>query len=274
MPHVLTEDQIAQYHKEGYVFPFDAIEADDLAEVKEAMDRFEADQGASVGSMHFKGHLCLQWSERVTRHPAILDAVEDLIGPNLMVFASRYWIKQGGDDSYVSWHQDAAYFGLDPHECVTVWLALTDASIEAGCMRVMPGSHEWGPQSHNETFNEKNLLARGQVIEGLDDDKGVFMPLKAGQFSLHQERLIHGSPPNMTNNPRVGLALFYIPTHVRSTIGRRTATLVRGIDEFGHWDPDPLPEQDGDPRVLAHIGAAHTRYTDPEVDQEASTAAE
>ena len=169
----------------------------------------------------------------------------------------------------MSWHQDSAYFGLDPNELVTVWLALTDATPDMGCMRVIPGSHRGRAYSHIETFADDNLLARGQAIEGIDDGNAQYMALKAGQFSCHHERIVHGSDPNVTDRARIGLGIFYIPTHVKSTIGRRTACLVRGVDKYGHWDSDPVPDGQLDTDILAHMTEAGRRYVDPQYVQEA-----
>lgn len=269
MATLLTTEQIDFYRTEGYLYPLPCMPRAEAGWMRGELDRFERDEGMSAGNMHFKGHLFFKWSYDLARGAAILDAVEDLIGPDILVFASKFWIKGGGDGTYVSWHQDSAYFGLEPHDLVTAWIAITDANSENGCMRVMPGSHLGPSQQHVETRHEKNLLARGQEIEGFDEAGAVEMALEAGQFSLHHERLVHNSLPNRTDDTRIGLALFYIPPHVRSTIGRRTACLVRGEDTYGHWDADPVPSVDRDPAILDHIRAAHRRYIDPAVPQEA-----
>jgi ectoine hydroxylase-related dioxygenase (phytanoyl-CoA dioxygenase family) len=168
----------------------------------------------------------------------------------------------------VSWHQDSAYFGLAPHDLVAAWVALTDATPDNGCMRVIPGSHLGAAHGHVETHHDDNLLARGQTIEGIDETPAVDLVLRDGEFSLHHERILHGSLPNRSAAPRIGLTLFYIPTSVRSTLGRRTASLVRGVDDHGHWDADPEPRRDRDPEILAHMRAAHARYHDQTVAQE------
>jgi len=271
MPKVLTEDQIAFYRDNGYLAPLDGVDPSDTAAMCDDLDAFERDEGALASSIVVKGHLCFRRSFEFSRHPKILDVVEDLIGPNIMVFSSRFWMKPGRDGSFVSWHQDSAYFGLDPHELVTVWLALTDSKPENGCVRVIPGSHRGKSYSHVETYDEKNLLARGQSIEDIDDSNAVDLTLRAGQFSCHHERIVHGSAANDTDAMRVGLGIFYFPAHVKSTLGRRPADLVRGVDEWGHWDADPTPTEDRDERVLAHVREAGKRYTDPQYRQEAET---
>ena len=271
MPKVLTDEQVAFYGTQGYLFPLPCLSADEAAWMRGELDRFEREEGMSAGRFHFKGYLFFKWSFELASHPAILDAVEDLIGPNILVFASKFWIKGGGDGSYVSWHQDSAYFGLEPHELIGAWVALTDSTRANGCVRVLPGSHLGPSHSHVETYHDRNLLARGQAIEGLDESIAVDMELRAGEFSLHHERMVHGSLPNESGAPRIGLAFFYIPTHVRSTLGLGTARLVRGVDDYGHWKPDPAPARDRDPAIMDYMRAQHDRYTDPTVPQEAQT---
>lgn len=271
MPKVLTDDQIAFYRDNGYLAPFDGVDAADAAAMCDDLDVFERDEGMRASEIVVKGHLCFRRSYEFSRHPKILDVVEDLIGPNIYALSSRFWMKPGQDGSYVSWHQDSAYFGLEPNELVTVWLALTDSTRENGCVRVIPGTHHGEIYSHTETYDEKNLLARGQSIDEIDDRTAVDLELKAGQFSCHHERIVHGSDANDTDAMRVGVAVFYFPAHVKSTLGRRPADLVRGVDESGHWDADPAPTEDRDARVLAHVREAGERYINPEYRQEAET---
>jgi non-heme Fe2+,alpha-ketoglutarate-dependent halogenase len=273
MPKVLTEEQIESYRENGFLAPMEGIDPSEAAAMLEDLDAFEAANGISAGQLQIKGHLCFRRSYDFTFNERILDVVEDLIGPNILAFASRFWIKGAQDGSFVSWHQDSAYFGLDPHELVTVWLAITDSTPDMGCMKVIPGSHRGAAYEHEETFAEDNLLARGQVIRGIDDSNAMYLPLKQGQFSCHHERILHASDPNDTDTTRIGLALFFIPTHVKSTIGRRTACLVRGVDDCGYWDDDPVPQDRFDDDIIAHIRAAGERYVDPKYRQEAEAGA-
>ena len=216
MPKVLTEEQISFYRENGYLAPFDGVDPADAAAMCGDLEAFERDEGMRASEIVVKGHLCFRRSFEFSRHPAILDVVEDLIGPNIMTLSSRFWMKPGQDGSFVSWHQDSAYFGLDPHELVTVWLALTDSTPENGCVRVIPGSHLGKAYSHVETFDEKNLLARGQSIEEIDESDAADLVLRAGQFSCHHERIVHGSAANDTDAMRIGIGLFYFPAHVKS----------------------------------------------------------
>tara|TARA_Y100001970_G_C14258995_1_gene877932 strand:+ start:5853 stop:6785 length:933 start_codon:yes stop_codon:yes gene_type:complete len=269
MTKFLSADQIEFYRDKGYLAPLEGIDIADAEGMLGDLDAFRIANEMSAGQLQIKGHLCFRRSYDFTFNDRILDVVEDLIGPDILSFASRFWIKGARDGSYVSWHQDSAYFGLEPHELVTVWLAITDSTPEMGCMKVLPGSHIGATYSHEETFDEKNLLARGQVIHGINDSDAVYLPLRQGQFSCHHERILHSSDANNTDTERVGLALFFIPTHVKSTIGRRTAYLVRGTDEYGHWDDDPIPQGRFDSDIISHIRSAGARYVDPQYRQEA-----
>jgi chlorinating enzyme len=277
MPKVLTEEQIAFFRREGYLYPLDGIKPERCAELLEALNGFERQQGISAGVFKLKGHLCFPEAWDFIREPAILDAAEDIIGPNMLAFGSRFWVKPSGDGSFVSWHQDSAYFGCDPHEMVTCWVALTPANKGNGCLRAMPRSHET-PYKHTETHEnapgkakgeKKNLLGRGQTIEGLDESKAVHMELKPGQFSMHQERTAHASYPNDSGKVRVGFSFFLIPTHVRSTLARRPATLVRGEDKYGHWDTDPVPTKERLPEIVKMMLDHNAQYTNPQFRQNA-----
>jgi len=169
-----------------------------------------------------------------------------------------------------SWHQDSAYFGLEPHEEVTAWVALSDSRRDNGCLRVVPGSHLAADFAHEEAFHADNLLIRGQTVAGIREETALDVELEPGEFSLHHERMVHGSQTNASARPRIGYAVFYIPPHVRSTLGRRTALLVRGRDVHGHWDPDPTPAGDNDPAIEEFMRRSFERYR----DQEASRAEE
>ena len=266
----LTQAQVEHFRREGYAFPFDAIPAAEAASYVAKLDSYDAILGEEAQKqLKIKAHVAAPWIVALARNKNILDAVESLIGPDILLFGASMFSKKARDVRFVSWHQDAAYYGLDPQEEVTCWVGLTDADIENGCMRVIPGSHLDADAVHEETYDPQNMLGRGQTIRGIDDSKAVYMPVKSGQFSMHHERTIHGSMPNPSDRRRVGISFFYMPTHVRSTIGRRTATLVRGTDKYGHWDPEPMPKTDLDPVCMEFLRQSWSRYRDPDVPQAA-----
>ena len=266
----LTQAQVEHFRREGYAFPFDAIPAAEAASYVAKLDSYDAILGEEAQKqLKIKAHVAAPWIVALARNKNIVDAVESLIGPDILLFGASMFSKKARDVRFVSWHQDAAYYGLDPQEEVTCWVGLTGADVENGCMRVMPGSHLGADAVHEETYDPQNMLGRGQTIRGIDDSKAVYMPVKAGQFSMHHERTIHGSMPNPSDRRRVGISFFYMPTHVRSTIGRRTATLVRGTDKYGHWDPEPMPKTDLDPVCMEFLRQSWSRYRDPDVPQAA-----
>ncbi len=225
------------------------------------LEQSEATLGGPLrGSLRSKPHLILTWANELMRHPAILDAVEDILGPNLLVWSSSFFIKEARDPSYVSWHQDSTYWGLSHPDVVTAWVALSVSIVENGCMRVIPGSHLKDQLPHQDTYAENNLLTRGQeVMVEVDEADAVDVELQPGEFSLHHVRLVHGSDPNHADYRRIGYAIRYVPTYVRQTEGPRDcATLVRGVDTYHHFDPEPVPKADLDPEAVE----AHRRITE------------
>ena len=266
----LSKSQVEQFRTQGYAFPFDAISAGEAAAHVATLAGYDEKLGEEAQKqLKIKAHVAAPWLHQLSRNNKILDAVESLIGPDILLFGASVFAKKKHDIRFVSWHQDAAYYGLDPQEEVTCWLGLTDADLENGCMRVMPGSHLGADAVHEETYDPQNLLGRGQTIRGVDESKAVFMPVKAGQFSMHHERTLHASSPNPSDRMRVGVAFFYMPTKCKSIIGKRTATLVRGVDTYGHWDPEPTPKMDLDPECMAFLRNTWARYRDPDVPQAA-----
>ncbi len=264
MAKTLSEAQKAMFREQGYLCPLTAIGDAEARQTLTVLERFEEAHDGFGQRLRFKAHLRLTALMDVAIHPRILDAVEDLIGPNILLFTSTLWPKSGGDGRFVSWHQDSAYFGFDRHEEVTAWVAFTASHRENGCVRVMPQSHRGPDYTHEETLAKDNLLIRGQTIRGLDESKAVDLELRPGEFSLHHERTAHSSLPNTSSERRIGYALFYIPTHVASTLGRRTALLVRGEDVYRHWEPDPVPHGDDDPAIDDFIRRAFHQYRDQE----------
>ncbi len=272
MPRVLTPDQVEQFHRLGYVHPFRAIDAMGAYEERRRLEAFEREVGHEAQKiMKIKAHLPFPSLVALGRCRAILDAVEDVLGPNILLFGASLFSKDATDRRHVSWHQDSAYFGLEPHDEVTAWVGLTDSNPENGCLRVLPGSHRGPDRAHIETYAPDNLLARGQRIDGIDESQAVDLVLKAGEFSMHHERTVHGSLANRSNDRRIGLAFFFIPTHVRSTIGRRSAMLVRGEDRYGYWDADPVPRFDMDPVCVQRLHAAWDEYRDLGIKQAAAS---
>lgn len=253
MSKLLNENAIAQYSRDGYYFPVRVLDDEQVAANRARLEQFEADQGSPItGAQRSKSHLLFTWVDALMRNTKILDAVEDLIGPDILCWNTFFWIKEPLSETFVSWHQDLRYWGLDTDHLVSVWLALSPASLETGCMRVLPGSHKGDLLPHADEYKEHNLLTRGQEIAvEVDEEKTVAMPLQPGEVSLHNVRLAHASGPNRSTNRRIGLSMHYMPTSTQQTIGDwDSAALVRGTDRFGHFKETPRPTKDLDPDAV------------------------
>jgi ectoine hydroxylase-related dioxygenase (phytanoyl-CoA dioxygenase family) len=173
--------------------------------------------------------LSFAFLDALAHHPIIVDAMEDLIGPDIALWASVMFIKEPASKDYVSWHQDATYMGLNSTNFPTPWIALSPSNKETGCMTMISGSHKSSIQSHEDTFAENNILTRGQVIEDIDESKGVDLILEPGEMSIHHGAIIHGSQPNKSNQRRIGFSLqSYIPPSIQQVVGRNIWTHIRG----------------------------------------------
>jgi non-heme Fe2+,alpha-ketoglutarate-dependent halogenase len=263
MNPMLSEDQVERFKREGYVAPMRAVSADQAHEFRERLEMIETKLGREAeGYLKIKAHLASPWMTDLARHPRIVDAVEALIGPDILLTGSSFFAKNARDPRFVSWHQDAAYFGLSENLQVTAWVAFTPSNPGSGCVRVLPGSHLGENMRHEERMSKDNLLARGQTIVDIDESKAVDLVLEPGEFSIHHVKTAHGSQANQSDDRRIGLAFFYMPARVSSSRGRRGAMLVRGEDKFGHWDMDPQPRCDLDPVCVAELDKVWGNYQD------------
>ncbi len=253
----LTEDAVKQYRETGFLAPIKVLTTAEANDLRTKLEKFEAGAGPLAGKLRQKSHLLFTWLNDLIRNEKILDAVEDVIGPNILCWGTSFFIKEPRNPSFVSWHQDSTYWGLDPADIVTAWVALSDSTPENGAMRVMPGTHTMSQIPHNDTFSTDNLLSRGQeVMVDVDEAKAHTLTLAAGEMSLHHVRLIHGSDPNPSGNRRIGFAIRYLPTYVRQIAGAHDwATLVRGEDQFGNFELEQRPDADMSESALAYHAA-------------------
>lgn len=249
----LTPDQVAAYKERGFLHPLRALSA---AEAGGLHARYQAQSDFIKGRNNQKPHLLFTWLDALVRDPRILDPVESLLGPNLWCWGAQFFAKPAGDAAYVSWHQDATYWGLSSPDVATAWVALTPSTHESGCMQVVPGTHR-EQVKHEDRFDEANLLSRGQEIAvKVDPATVVDVELMPGEMSLHHVLLFHASEPNRSAQPRVGFAIRYIPTHLRQLSPiRDSALLVRGRDDYGHFEQEQPPESDLHPDAVARHGA-------------------
>lgn len=256
------DDIERQYRAMGYFYPLRAVSDGKAHSIRQKLEEFETRQGGPLESQYRqKTHLLFPWLFELVGEPAILDAVERIVGPDILVWQTTFFIKEAGDPGFVSWHQDSTYWGLSEPEVVTAWVALSPSTTESGCVRVIPGTHLLDQIPHRETKSSANLLTRGQEIAvTVDEAKAVDMQLSPGEMSLHHIRTFHGSRPNHSSDRRIGLAIRYIPTRIRQTqMNGDSATLVRGVDRYGHFEPESAPKGDFHPDAVAYHAAIMAR---------------
>jgi non-heme Fe2+,alpha-ketoglutarate-dependent halogenase len=249
----LSPEDIRHYHEQGYVAPVRALSGAEAGAVRAKLEAYESEAGSLRGGQRHKTHLLFTWLDELIRHPGILDPVEDLIGPNILAWGTSFFIKEPQNSAFVSWHQDSTYWGLEPADIVTAWVAISESDHANGAMRVVPGTHRGEQIAHRDTFAADNLLSRGQEIAvDVEEAAARELVLQAGEMSLHHVRLIHGSEPNPSTRRRIGFAIRYLPTHVRQTAGLQdSATLVRGVDSYGNFAPERRPDADMSPAAVA-----------------------
>ncbi len=267
----LTDEQIKTYHDEGWASPIRVMSADDATAIRRQIEDFEARQGAPLrGPQKSKGYLLFPALFDMVSRPEVLDAIEDVIGENILLYQNGAWFKEPESASYVSWHQDSTYYGMDPLKLVTAWVALSPATREMGCLHVLAGSHKLGqlPVDYSEV-TEENLLSSGQnTLVDKDAYKTVVMELEPGEMSMHHCATVHSSLPNHGNERRVGFSMAFVPPDVRQTTKTKaSAMLLRGRDDFGNY---PLTERPpvsaDDPDTIAHHQQAVKLYRDKTVE--------
>lgn len=242
---------IRQYTQAGYCFPIRVLDESEVREFSSQFLDFYAEKKARLSSIPAREqssllsetHTSHDWVYRLAAHPRVLDAVETVLGPNLLIWGSRWFSKMPGEKTYVSWHQDGTYWGLQPPNVTTAWIALSRSGVENGCLRVIPGSHMQGLLPQNETYAPENALSRGQEIAvEVDEHQAVDLVLQPGEMSLHHIGIVHGSKVNTSDQPRIGIAVRYITPEVIQTGPEIPyAMLVRGRDRYNHFEHLPPP---------------------------------
>ena len=230
MSKVLTKEQIEQYHDQGFISPIRVISEQEALSIKNELEQVEAEFPEEINAENRNNlHLSFAFLDKLAHNKIIVDAIEDLIGPNISLWASVMFIKEPSSKHYVSWHQDATYMGLDSMNFPTPWVALSPSNKETGCMTMISGSHKLKIQEHEDTFAENNILTRGQVIQNVDESRAVDLILEPGEMSIHHGAVIHGSQPNKGSQRRIGFSLqSYMPNDVSQVVGRNIWTHVRG----------------------------------------------
>ena len=240
----LTEAQVAAYRADGYLSGVRMVDEADAVRIRTQFDLLEAEVGREQAEIELLDrHFDRRFIWDLATHPEVLDAVESLIGPDILLLATHFFCKYAKGGKYVAWHQDATYWGLEPPNALTVWFAVDGSDLENGCMRVLPGTHSGGIRAHGKAGASGNLLSINQEVPVTPEEeaRAVDLILRPGEVSFHDGAAIHGSLPNRSTRRRCGLTMRYVPTTVRPVAVNSTgktwrAVLVRGEDRFHHFD--------------------------------------
>ena len=254
----LSKQQCDQYGEDGYLFPLKGMETGHALSYRrklEALEKKYADRGPRLDFNQYlrvNAHLVLPMAIELAKTPAILDAIESVIGSDILVWSVEFFIKEAMTDKRVSWHQDMTYWGLgeevdgDTEHLASAWIALSPATVESGCMKFVAGSHKQSIQEHNDTFSDDNLLSRGQELAvEVTPEEEVNIELQPGEFSIHHGRMFHASGPNNSDDRRIGCVIRYVTPEVKQLVGPRDfAILMRGKDARQNWINVASPEQE------------------------------
>jgi len=236
MPKVLSGERVREYQQDGLVFPIPVLSAAEVTTARAALDELAVALGGHAEIMRLR-HLQLfhRWARDLALHPRVLDAVEDVLGPDILVHSSTMFWKRPHDPAYVSWHQDGCYFGLSELKYTSAWLALSDSSADNGCMRVVRGSHLSGIVSHNRTPISPDNFVAGEIACRVEESQATDVTLQPGEMSLHHVAVVHGSNPNTSDRPRIGFAIRYVSPQVRQRLDHYPLIMARGRDLFGNY---------------------------------------
>lgn len=215
MNKMISKEQFKDYKRDGVLFPIPVLPADDVSMFRSALEELEIHFGGKLKRIDFS-HLFFPWAYNLATHPRLLDVMEELLGPDLFIHSTRVFYKHPHDPSYVSWHQDGIYSNLNSKPAPSIWIALTDSTVENGCLRVIRGSHQQDKRPHAEIIAHKSLLNHGEILNtDIDEDQAVDVILNAGEMSIHHVNAIHGSNPNQSNTKRIGFTMTFMKPEVR-----------------------------------------------------------
>jgi len=238
----LSIQQLDQYQCDGIVFPIKVFSDDEVSFFRNALESIAADCGEASLKRFDSLHLFFDWAYRLVAHEGLVNAVEALLGNNILIDGTLVFYKPPRDISFVSWHQDSVYSGWNLTPSTSAWIALTPSHRANGCMRVIPGSHKQGLLSHANVPEAPNLLWRGEQVEMVvDESRAVDVPLRPGEMSFHHSTIIHGSNPNTSDEPRVGFIVRFVTNRI--THRDRPLLRVRGAADCSHLSLAQPPDE-------------------------------
>ncbi|MDE0975723.1 MAG: phytanoyl-CoA dioxygenase family protein [Arenicellales bacterium] len=264
MPRILSTQQVEHFYEFGYCAPVDVMSEDEAHALKLRVEAAEAAYPEELSPTNRNNpHLAFKCIDEIAHHSVIVDAVSDLIGPDILLYGCVLFFKEPRSEGFVSWHQDGTYMGLEPHTFVTPWLALTPSNSELGCVKVIPGSHKGDILKHHDSFGKDNILTRGQAIEDIDESAAVDLVLRPGQISLHHARTVHGSMPNRGDQRRLGVALqCYMRPECKQVIGENLVQVVRGCTDLSGYSILKRPVEDMDAAAVGERERANTNWAE------------
>src|SRR5713226_1169904 len=245
----ITEDQLNRYQRDGVIFPIRVFSAAEASVFRGALDsvveQCEGDPLRRLGNLH----LFFDWAYRLVTHDALLNAIESVLGNDLLIDGTLVFYKRPQDFSYVSWHQDSVYSGWHLTPSTSAWIALSASHPANGCMRVIPGSHAYGQLKHVNVRDDSNLVRRGERVETVDEAAALDVVLQPGEMSLHQSTIVHGSNPNLSAEPRIGFIVRFVTSKI--TNRDRALLRVRGQADCSHLRLAPPPIEMDEQSALA-----------------------
>jgi ectoine hydroxylase-related dioxygenase (phytanoyl-CoA dioxygenase family) len=260
MPRQLTESQRQTYSRDGLLFPVPVLSPAETERYRAACDGLEARLGGKPRTVEVRQmHLHFPWAHELAAHPAVLDAVEDLLGPDLLIWATELFAKHPRDATVaIGWHRDQPYLGLTGGGGVTAWVALGPSTPANGCMRVWPRPAERAasPKAPAAAGPRRDSPPPGAEA-GLVD-----VTLGPGEMSLHAADVVHGSLPNLSDKKRVGFVIRFVTPDARPAVGRPPALLARGRDRHDHFDRARPPGREDEALALAAMRESAGRHLD------------
>jgi ectoine hydroxylase-related dioxygenase (phytanoyl-CoA dioxygenase family) len=231
MTNKLSRQQLTQYERQGIIFPINVLSSEEIAYFSSEFEALIKNCGLRkrLGDLH----LFFEWAYRLATHNAVLDAIQDVLGGNILVYSTLVFYKPPRDSGYVSWHQDSVYSGLHLTPSISAWIALTQSDSANGCMRVIPKSHKQGLLNHINVGDEDNLLLRGEQLDTVvNEAEALDVVLQPGEMSLHHNTIVHGSKPNTSGEPRAGFTVRFVTNQI--TNRARPMLRARGKADCSH----------------------------------------
>ena len=238
---LLGPEEVRRYEEEGIVFPVPLVPPGEVTRFQEGFRELEVRAGGVQKYTSFP-HMFFPWAWELATFPRLLDAAEDLIGPELVIDSSVLLCKYARDPAFAPWHQDGVYSGWYKTPSVSAWIAIVDATPANGCMQVIPGSHRGGRMAHSDEVREDSLFGPGAEMEvEVDETKVVCVALGAGEASFHHSSIVHGSPPNRSDQKRISLIVRFVTPLFRDRQATAPAVRVRGSADLSHMTLQETP---------------------------------